>query len=420
MENDYSEIRKQLIKYKNVQSIMPYINKTSLRNKNLQLNGNKATGVDRVTKEEYETNLEDNLDVLLDKMKKLQYRPQPSKRVYIPKANGKKRPLGIPSYEDKLVQGIMSDILNVIYEPIFLDCSCGFRPNRDCHMAIDKLDKMIMKEKTNWIVEADIKGFFDNVNHDWLVKFLEHEIKDKIFIRYIRRFLIAGIMEEGNYHDTEKGTPQGGLISPVLANVYLHYVLDLWFDLYIKVKCKGKCNLVRYADDFVACFEREEEANMFYTELVERLAKFNLEIEPTKSRIFPFGRNSNANDSFDFLGFNIHNAKSRNGYYKVGYKTSEKKSKIKKQNIKEYLKLNRDVKPKEIIKHLNKVLIGYYNYYGISFNFHWLTEIYNYVKTQLKKWLSRRSQRGTINWEKYKAILEYAPLVKPKITFKLW
>lgn len=420
MENDYSEIRKQLIKFRNVQSIMQYINEDTLMTKHKSLNGNKALGVDKVSKDMFDINAEENIKRLVDDMKKFRYKPYPSRRVYIPKLNGDKRPLGIPSYQDKIVEGVMSDILNEIYEPIFLNCSYGFRINRDCHMAINALDKIIMKKNTNWIVEADIKGFFNNVNHEWLIKFLEHTIKDKNFIRYIKRFLKAGIIEDNNYCETDKGTPQGGLISPILANVYLHYVLDLWFELYVKVKCKGEANLVRYADDFVVCFENESEAKCFYKELIERLAKFGLEIETSKSRIFPFGRNSNTKDSFDFLGFNIHNAKSKNGYYMVGYKTSEKKSKQKKQNIKEHIKLNRDVKPKDLIKQLNRKLIGYYNYYGISFNFKWLVEIYYYTLKELKKWLSRRSQRGIITWEKMRAIIAYNPLVTPRITHKLW
>ncbi len=213
---------------------------------------------------------------------------------------------------------------------------------------------------------------------------------------------------------------QGGIISPILANVYLHYVLDLWFKVYVQVKSKGECHLVRYADDFVACFEYEEDAKWFYQELRERLAKFDLEIETSKTRIFPFGRNTTSNENFDFLGFTIYNAKTRNGQYRVGYKTSDKKSKVKKQNIKEFIKQNRNVKPKALIKALNRKLVGYYNYYGISFNLSWLREIYDYVMKELKKWLSRRSQRGNITWDKMQAIIKYLPLVKPKITYSLW
>lgn len=420
MAIDYSEIRRQLVKYKNVQSLMRYIDVETLKEKHQELKGNKATGIDKVTKREYEENLDENIENLVSKMKTFSYKPKAVRRVYIPKANGKQRPLGIPSYEDKIVQGVMTDILTAIYEPIFLDCSYGFRQDRDCHMAIKDLDKTIMKGKTNFIVEADIKGFFDNVNHEWLVKFLELTIKDKNFIRYIVRFLKAGIIEDLKYYESEKGTPQGGLISPILANVYLHYVLDLWFKLFIQVKSKGESHLVRYADDFVACFEKEEDAKMFYQELVERLAKFGLEVETSKTRIFPFGRNSKTKDNFDFLGFNIYNATTRNGQYRVGYKTSEKKSKLKKQNIKEFIKQNREAKSKDLIKALNRRLTGYYNYYGISFNINWLYEIYMYVLRELKKWLSRRSQRSKITWEKMRRIIKYCPLNRPKVTYSLW
>lgn len=212
----------------------------------------------------------------------------------------------------------------------------------------------------------------------------------------------------------------GGLISPILANVYLHYVLDLWFELYVKAKCKGKCYLVRYCDDYVACFQYENEARWFYKELKERLRKFSLELEETKTRIFPFGRNCKETEKFDFLGFTIYNTKTRKGFYRVGYKTSKKKSQVKKQNIKNFIKERMHIEPKELIRQLNRKLIGYYNYYGISFNTKWLQEIYFYTEGILQKWLSRRSQRGKITWERMRRILEYQLLVKPRITYSLW
>ena len=420
MEKEYSEIRRQLVKYRNVQSLMQYINEETLKSKHQELKGNKATGIDKVTKGEYEINLDKNIRNLVVKMKQFSYKPKAVRRVYIPKPNGKQRPLGIPSYEDKIVQGVMADILTTIYEPIFLNCSYGFRPNRDCHKAIKELDRVLMRVNTNYIVEADIKGFFDNVNHEWLTKFLELTIKDKNFIRYIKRFLKAGIIEDLKYYESEKGTPQGGLISPILANVYLHYVLDQWFKVYVQAKSKGECHLVRYADDFVTCFENKEDAETYYQDLKERLAKFGLEIEESKTRIFPFGRNTTTRNSFDFLGFNIYNATTRKGEYRVGYRTSKKKSKQKKQNIKEFIKNNRNVKPKYLVKALNRKLIGYYNYYGISYNYKWLSEIYQYTLGEMKRWLSRRSQRGYITWEKIKKIIEYSPLAKPRITYSLW
>lgn len=420
MENEYLEIRRQMKKYHNVQGLMRYINEDTLKRKHNELCRDKATGIDKVTKDEYELELERNIQDVLVKMKRFSYKPKAVRRVYIPKLNGKKRPLGIPSYEDKIVQGVMADILNEIYEPEFLECSYGFRPGRNCHQAIERIDKCVMNGKVNYIVEADIKGFFDNVDHKKLVEILEKVIKDKNFIRYVVRFLKAGVMEEMKVTYSEKGTPQGGLISPILANVYLHYALDEWFEEYVKPRCQGKCYLIRYVDDFVCCFEDENEAKYFYPVLVKRLEQYGLEVEESKTRVFPFGRNSKSKESFDFLGFTIYNAKSKSGGYRVGYKTNKKKSKEKKKKIKEYIQKNILKKPKAIIKGINRRLIGYDNYYGISFNYKWLKEIHDYAERELHKWLSRRSQNGKITWERMKAIIKYNPIVRPKITYKLW
>ena len=277
MANDYTKIALQLQKYGAVQGLMKYINKESLKEQHKKQIKGKATGIDGITKEEYEGNLDENIENLLERMKRFGYRPQSVRRVYIPKpGSGKKRPLGIPAYEDKLVQGVMAEILTQIYEPIFLNTSYGFRPGKSCHDAIDRLDKIIMRQKIEWVVDADIKSFFENVDHKWLVKFLEETIQDKVFIRYIVRFLKAGVMEDMKRYETDKGTPQGGLISPILANVYLHYVLDLWFKEIIQKRCTGGADIVRYADDFVCCFQKEEEARNFYEALKKRLAKFRI------------------------------------------------------------------------------------------------------------------------------------------------
>jgi group II intron reverse transcriptase/maturase len=422
MENDFTKIAEQLRKYKTVQGIMKYVNEESLLKQHHKQETKKASGIDGMTKAEYAKNLDKNIKEVIARMKQMSYRPQAVRRTYIPKLGSKDlRPLGIPAYEDKLIQGAMADILNAIYEPIFLDLSYGFRPNRDCHQAIKKLDEIIMKKKVSYIVDADIKGFFDNVNHAWLVKFLEHTIEDPKFIRYIVRFLKAGIMEDLQKHESDKGTPQGGLISPILANIYLHYVLDLWFVQYAKIKSKGEAYMVRYADDFVCCFEFREDAEMFYKELIERLNKFDLAISENKSKIMPFGKNTESKETFDFLGFTHINSKGRKGYYKLEHHTSMKKPQAKKLAVKEWLKEKSRIYPVHyLIKKLNIKLNGTFRYYGISDNFNWMSNFRRYAIVELRKWLSRRSQKGKLSWEKFNKILSYNPIVQPKIYHPLW
>ena len=251
---------------KKVQNLACYINKDSLRAIHKTMAKGKASGIDGVTKEEYEQNLEYNLDCLVRRMKNGSYKPHPTRRVYIPKdSKGKMRPLGISCYEDKLVENAIARILVQVYEPIFYDFSYGFRPERNCHMAVRDIIDKVQCKRTNCIVEADIRSFFDTVNHGWLIEMLKHDISDRKFIDLIKKFLKAGIMESGKCLDSEEGTPQGNGASPVLANVYLHYVLDNWFDVRVSRKCRGNAFLIRYADDWVCCFEYKQEAEVFLT-----------------------------------------------------------------------------------------------------------------------------------------------------------
>ena len=290
MANGIEEIRRQSRTYARVENLMSNVNRESLTAIHLRQPANKAKGVDRVSKAEYGENLEENISNLLERMKKFSYRPLPVRRTYIPKTNGKMRPLGIPSYEDRLVQGVMADILNAVYEERFLDCSYGFRAGRSAHDVVKAINNAVKRNKVNYVLEADIKGFFDNVNHEWLIKFLEHDIADKNFIRYVKRFLIAGVMEGTEIMDSDKGTPQGGLISPVLANVYLHYVLDLWFEKAVKPRLRGYSCFVRYADDFLILFENKDEAERVMEALRVRMERFSLELAEEKTKILPFGR----------------------------------------------------------------------------------------------------------------------------------
>ena len=315
METKQKEIRELSKKHPKLETLMYRVNKDSLKQVHTAQMQKKASGIDGVTKQDYEKNLDENLEELIKRMKTFSYRPQPVRRTYIPKGNGKMRPLGIPAYEDRLVQGVMANILNEVYEPRFLDCSYGFRPGRSAHDAIRDINQTLMCRRVNYILDCDIKGFFDNVNHEWLMKFLEHDIADKNFLRYVKRFLKAGIMEKGVYSESSVGTPQGGQISPVLANVYLHCVLDLWFEKAVRPKLKGKAYLIRFADDFIIMFQYENEATKVYEELIQRLAKFGLEVEKDKTHILPFGRYKGTKETFDFLGFTHYNSTTRTGKY---------------------------------------------------------------------------------------------------------
>ena len=420
MVNERKDIKYQLQQGYKLQTLIHLVNKETLKKQHEKQKNNKASGIDAMTKEEYSVGLEERIEDLLVRMKKFSYKPLPVRRTYIPKANGKLRPLGIPAYEDKLVQGCMADVLNEIYENIFLDCSYGFRANRNCHQAIKEINQTIMTKRVNYILDCDIKGFFDNVNHEWLMKFLAETIEDKNFLRYIKRFLISGYMEDMKYYETDKGTPQGGLISPVLANVYLHYVLDLWFEKAIKTKLKGEAYLVRYADDFIVMFQYENEAKMVYELLIKRLAKFGLEIEQEKARILPIGRYRGTKETFDFLGFTHYNGQTRTGKYTVGHKMSKKKRKLKNKGITKWIKENRNLyKFKEMIKQLNKKLIGMYAYYGINGMLGELYKTYYHVIYALRSSIFRRSQKK-MSVAIFNKILERQPIAKPKIYKDIW
>ena len=416
-------VRELSLRYTRVENLMRYVNIDTLKEAHQKQDSRKATGVDRVTKAEYGENLDENLANLYHRMRQFQYRPQMVRRVEIPKAGkpGKFRPLGIPAYEDRLVQRPMADVLIGVYEPRFLDCSYGFRPGRSCHDVVKIINNTVMFKPVNFILEADIKGFFDNVNHEWLLKFLEHDIADANFIRYIARFLKAGVMKEAEVilKRSEKGTPQGGLISPTLANVYLHYVLDRWAKEFIPPRMSGYVEYVRYADDFIFMFQYEEDANRVMEALPKRLGKFDLELAMEKTRIFPFGRNDRDKNRFDFLGFTFYEGKTRAGKYRVGIKTSEKKLKTKRADLKQWLKKHMHDRPDMVMKSLNRKLAGHCNYYGVNGNFSSLKKFFSYAKRCVHFILNRRSQRKSVTWEKVQDIWDQY-IRPPRICVQIW
>lgn len=411
-------------------SLAHLLNEENLKRCHHELPAGKATGIQRITKEEYGENLDENIAKLVEQMKKKNYKPVPVRRTYIAKASSdKKRPLGIPEHEDKIVQRGIAKILNAIYEPIFLDSSFGFRPNRNCHDALKILNVYIEKRYTNFIVDVDIKGFFDNVNHEWLMKFLKHRIADPALLGMIARFLKGGYMEEGSFYKTDVGTPQGGIISPILGNVYLHYVLDLWFEKVIRKSCKGQAYMVRYADDFVCCFQSETEASNFYHALIERLKKFNLEIAEDKTKIIPFGKYAEKNSkrkgngkpkTFDFLGFTHFCSQSEQGWFRVKRKTSRKKIRVKLKECKEWLKMNRTTNIHIVINRLQRSLKGYFNYYCITDNGPYVKNFVDKVKRLFFKWMNRRSQKKSFNFDKFALFLRMYPLPIPKVKVNIY
>lgn len=407
-----------------IENVACLLNEENLRECFGLLKKGKATGVDGVTLEEYEVNLDENLRGLVERMKRQAYKPQPVRRTYIPKANGKMRPLGIPAIEDKIVQKGMTRILEAVYEADFLDCSCGFRPNRSPHQALKQLNKIIMTQPINHIIDADIKGFFDHVDHGWMRKFLEHRISDTNFDRLIYRFLRNGYMEEGKEYDAEKGTPQGGIISPVLANIYLHYVLDLWLEKVIKSESRGAVEMVRYADDFVICVQYKDDAEKILEKLKDRLGKFGLELAEDKTRRIEFGRFSKQNAqakgakpaTFNFLGFTHYIDQTRSRRFKLGCKTDRNKLTAKRKALNEWLKSARNLMPlQELWKILRAKLTGHFRYYGISGNFRSMAKYRWECLRLVLKWLNRRSQKKSFNWETFRRYMEKYPLPKPAI-----
>ena len=419
METQTEGIREQSAKYSKVQNLMHNVNEETLMSEHRKQSRRKATGVDGISKNQYEENAEENIKELVQRMRKFQYKPKPVKRVYIPKTNGKQRPLGLPSYEDKLVQGVMANLLNDVYEVRFLDCSYGFRENRNAHDVVKLINQTIMRRKVNYVLEADIKGFFDNVDHNWLMKFLEHDIDDKNFLRYIKRFLISGIMEGTELKESDRGTPQGGLISPVLANVYLHYVLDLWFEKAVKPKLRGEAYYVRYADDFLILFQYENEAQKVMQALKPRLGKFGLEVAEEKTRILPIGRFKGTKEDFDFLGFTFNNTKTRTEKYRLGVRTSKKKLKAKKQAAKAWLNTRLTKPLAETMKTLAAVIRGHCNYYGVNGNYHSIRIFWKYLQYSTYRMLNRRDQKGKFRYEKYLRVWNYY-ITEPHLTTDIW
>jgi len=373
-----------------------------------------ACGVDGMTWSEYEVNFEERLHDLHSRLHRGSYRAQPSRRVHIPKPDGRLRPLGIAALEDKIIQQAVGTVLNAVYEEDFLGFSYGFRPRRGQHDALDALWVGIMREKVDWVLDADIRDFFGTINHEWLVKFIEHRIADRRIIRLIRKWLRAGVCEDGKWSGTEVGTPQGAVISPLLANVYLHYVFDLWVNQWRSRHAEGKVIIVRYADDFVMGFQYRHEADRFLRELKERMSKFGLNLHPDKTRLIEFGRYAHERrakrgdcrpETFDFLGFTHYcGRKQEDKGFIVKRKTTAKRLRSKLQELKEIVMRRRHEPVRVVGAWLRTVVQGYFNYHAIHGNMAALETFRREVSRYWLHALRRRSQRYRMNWERFKKL----------------
>jgi group II intron reverse transcriptase/maturase len=404
-------------------TLLSHVTGAVLKKAYQRLRKDAAAGVDGVTWQEYGARLDERLAELEDRVHRGSYHPRPVRRVHIPKGDGKTRPLGIPALEDKIVQQAVRMVLEPIYEAEFIGFSYGFRPRRSAHDALDAL-AVAIDRKVNWVLDADIKSFFDTIDHRCLQQFLEHRIGDKRMVRLLMKWVNAGVLEDGQLHAAQAGTPQGGIISPLLANVYLHYVLDLWVQSWRKKHARDEMYVVRYADDFVMAFQREEDALSIRQALAERLAKFALELHPDKTRVIEFGRFARERrerrrlpkpETFEFLGF-VHIASTdRRGRFQLKRQTSRKKRRAKLARLKEEIERRRHHRVAEQHAWLSLVLNGHYRYYAVPTNSRALKQFRDAVTWTWHRSLQRRSQRGRWNVKQLQRFERRFPLPSPRI-----
>lgn len=384
-----------------------------------------AVGVDGQTAEDYAAHLMDNLQGLLDRAKSGTYRAPPVRRVHIPKGTGKEtRPIGIPTFEDKVLQRAVVMALEPVYEQDFYDCSYGFRPGRSAHQALQTVWESLMAVGGGWVVEVDIRKFFDTLDHSRLRELIQRRVRDGVLLRLIGKWLNAGVLEDGSLTTPEAGTPQGGVISPLLANIYLHYVLDEWFEQEVKPRLRGRAFLIRYADDFVIGFTGEEDARRVLEVLPKRFAKYGLTLHPDKTRLVPFARPSQRPDSggapprpgtFDLLGFTHYWGRSRRGDWVVQRRTAADRFSRVVKKIAQWCRLERHAPVAEQHQHLSQQLRGHDAYYGITGNYRLLDRLRRVVERVWRKWLARRDRAGPLAWDRFGWLLERFPLPAARV-----
>ncbi len=397
-------------------SLAHYLTEEYLLTSFSKLRRSAATGIDKVSCQEYEKHLIAHIETLHQRLKAQHYRAANIRRAWIDKGGGKQRPLGISTTEDKIVQRAVANILNLVYEQDFYDFSYGFRPERNAHQALVQLRNQCMSGRIKWILDADIQGCFDNFDHKILRELLSKRIKDRNILRLIDLWLKAGVVDGKSMHRNTVGTPQGNIISPLLSNVYLHYVLDEWIDKTVRPLLKGEIFIIRYADDFIIGFEKEEDAIRVNRTLPKRMQKYGLTIHPEKSQLISFVPERNKKiPTFDFLGFTHYWARSQKGYQVVKRRTSKKKMQKAIQNLRECCKDNRHTKHRDQHKLLSSKLRGLYQYYGIKGNYLAIKRMYHEVKYSWYKWLNRRNQRNSYTWKGYGDLLNHFTLPRPRV-----
>ena len=407
-------------------SLAHLIDVPALMRADKRMRNDAAVGVDGVTKEQYGQALEENLRSLHERLVAKQYRHQPIRRVHIPKERGKTRPIGISAYEDKLVQDALREVLEAIYEQDFLECSYGFRPGRGAHDAIRALDRIAHQGKVSWILEADVVSFFDSLDRTQLKEMLQIRVADGSLMRLIGKCLHVGVLDGSEYAEPDTGAAQGSVLSPILGNIYLHYVLDLWFERDVKPRLRGEAHLVRYADDFVMTFEHQDDATRVMDVLGKRMGRFGLTLHPDKTRLLPFRRppaeqvRGKGPATFDFLGFTLYWQRSRRGRWGMMCKPRSARLRRSIQAVADWCRRHRHLPVKEQHAALTRRIQGHFNYFGISGNFRCLLLFAEETRRVWYKWLRRRSQQAHLTWEKYDELLQRLPLPRPRIKVRIW
>jgi len=407
-------------------SLARLIDEPALRRAFGRIRKDASVGVDGVTKEQYGQHLEENLRGLHERLRSQRYRHQPIRRVHIPKEQGKTRPIGISTIEDKVVQEALREVLEVLYEPVFSDCSYGFRPGRSAHDALRALNQMLFGREASWVIEADIKSYFDSIDRTKLKEMMRLRVADETFLRLVGKCLRVGILDGAEYSTPDEGTVQGSVLSPLLGNVYLHHVLDLWLEREVRPRLRGRMKVIRYADDFVVGFEREDDARRVMAVLGKRFERFGLELHPDKTRLFRFERPTHLSKggerptTFDFLGFTVYWRRGQRGHVALGMKTRKARQRRTITSIDEWCRRHRHLPT--IAQHaaLRRKLVGHFNYFAISGNKRSVSTLRDRARQIWFKWLNRRSQRSRMTWQRFADLLKVHPLPVPTVRTTLW